>query len=513
MSNAIYKKDLHDVALAVAQGSKSYCDKRIDDLEWQIGTYNYDVIPDNTSALVKPMPSGTYKFNVIKIYGASKVSENLIVLNDVAETTTNGITWKVENGLIYLNGTSTAQVNIWLSIPTIASGKTIAFKDFGDMLNYSTNTIQAYLAKAPSNYGDRFALSNNGQFFSGTTSFDYSILQIYVGSGSTINNAVLKPVIVSGSTAPTEFKVGYTGIHNLELSGLKVETGNICNYDEFLANQYTIASDGSYTSDNTRGCTDYLEVKSNDYKVSFDVQVVFIDVAYYDENKTYMSRSIVNNSKELILSVPSNAKYLRFSFQYQYATPLSTTILNNIKPTLTYAQTLSIDLSSILYNGSPLFEENSLKGYDGVCDSITPYEATEKMHKIVVDENTRYNISSTHKNATLKITVPYRAPTASFKCVWYGNSNIFNITYEPVEAVGNLYIEFTNAYVSDTELKNAMIGVVIIYELATPIKVSIDWSNTLRRILGHSNGSITATNTYDMPVHSEIDYLIKEVKA
>ena len=133
-------------------------------------------------------------------------SANLIKLNDVAETTTNGITWKVENGLIYLNGTSTAQVNIWLSIPTIASGKTIAFKDFGDMLNYSINTIQAYLAKAPSNYGDRFALSNNGQFFSGTTSFDYPILQIYVGSGSTINNAVLKPMIVSGTTTPTAYE-------------------------------------------------------------------------------------------------------------------------------------------------------------------------------------------------------------------------------------------------------------------------------------------------------------------
>ena len=144
-------------------------------------------------------------------YVELRESKNLLHLVDVAETTTNGITWKVENGLIYLNGTSTAQVNIWLSIPTIASGKTIAFKDFGDMLNYSTNTIQAYLAKAPSNYSDRFALSNNGQFFSGTTSYDYTTFQIFVSSGVTLNNAILKPMLVSGSTAPTIFETGFEG--------------------------------------------------------------------------------------------------------------------------------------------------------------------------------------------------------------------------------------------------------------------------------------------------------------
>ena len=78
MSNAKYKQDLHDIAVSVAQGCKNYIDKRIDDLQWQLGTYDLGVESDNTSVLVKTIPSGTIKLNVNKIYGASVVSDNYL---------------------------------------------------------------------------------------------------------------------------------------------------------------------------------------------------------------------------------------------------------------------------------------------------------------------------------------------------------------------------------------------------------------------------------------------------
>ena len=76
---------------------------------------------------------------------------------------------------------------------------------------------------------------------------------------------------------------------------------------------------------------------------------------------------------------------------------------------------------------------------------------------------------------------------------------------------GKLYIQ-DSAYTDATTFKTAMSGVYLVYELATPVEVDISLSQ-LTNIEGHSNGSITAQNTYDMATTSEIDYLIEEVKA
>ena len=55
-------------------------------------------------------------------------SANILNITDVAETTTNGITYKVENGAITLNGTSNANTNIWLTIQEITCNGTYYFK-------------------------------------------------------------------------------------------------------------------------------------------------------------------------------------------------------------------------------------------------------------------------------------------------------------------------------------------------------------------------------------------------
>lgn len=515
MSNANYKKDLHDVALAVAQGSKDYTDKRIDDLEWQMGTYKYDVTLDNTTALVKAMPSDTYKLNVNKIYGDSKVSDNLVVVED-GSGTLQGVSYTTDNatGKLTLNGTATS---------------TLAIRRFHLTKTIPANTPLTLFMKGQSNapirfcffngntYVEYFSLNTSNRIVSFTKTTQIDTIYVEIQSGGVFNNQTFEPMLVVGTYSTLDFKVGYDGIHNLELSGLKVEGANLFDDNgtdsiQYVGNyylrydNYRIVSDSKYNGFR-------LRVKEN--TTYYIKEVRGLAIRFEDSVK-----NIISGSTDLFhagygsFTTPSGCAYIFFSKE---KTSTLQTMLNYGSTALDYvpyiATTISIDLSSILYNGSPLLEGGCLKGYDGICDSITPYKATKKMHKIVVDKNTRYQNSSTHKDATLITLYPYRAPTMPFKCIWYGNSNISNITYEPGEGVGNLYIVFTNAYVSDTELKNAMLGVVIIYELATPIEVSIDWSSTLRRIPGYSSGSITAQNIYDMPVHSEIDYLIKEVKA
>ena len=69
MSNAIYKKDLHDVALAVAQGSKNYTDKVAEEILWRIGDYDITTQTDNTTASTKLVPSGATRCKIKRIYG------------------------------------------------------------------------------------------------------------------------------------------------------------------------------------------------------------------------------------------------------------------------------------------------------------------------------------------------------------------------------------------------------------------------------------------------------------
>ena len=60
-----------------------------------------------------------------------------------------------------------------------------------------------------------------------------------------------------------------------------------------------------------------------------------------------------------------------------------------------------------------------------------------------------------------------------------------------------------------TAFKTAMSGVYLVYELATPIEVSIDFSQ-LVRFTAYSNGSITLVNTNNQDTTSTFKYL-KEV--
>ena len=124
-----------------------------------------------------------------------------------------------------------------------------------------------------------------------------------------------------------------------------------------------------------------------------------------------------------------------------------TTFVPYIAPT-----TLPIDLSSILYNGSPLFEGNSLKAVGTAKDYITPYKA--------------------HKE------------------------------------VGS------RAYQSGDEEDTSVLtdGTTTLYELTTPIEVSINWASLLRGITGYSNGTISLLNTNNQDTANLITYnsIIKE---
>lgn len=519
----------------VTVACKSYTDSKIADLKWELGTYDLSISNDSTSALTKTMPSGTLNFNVNEVEGASEVSENLIVLSDVAETTTNGITYKVENGVVYLSGTCNSNALIYFNFNnTLVNGNSYSYNQFTKIAGYSVN-----LAINGGTSPQYNILASNGTTTSATftANSDYNNLFIYIENGTTISATSFTPMLVEGSTAPTTFKQGFTGIHNFEWTGVKVEGANLCqtptyngvmNNTEAKGVNFGVLPNGTYSIS--------FNVSANSGNRTFNIYRFYNGVLdtqnYFNTNlngtgaKTYtftLDSTIPYDNIVLGINTSSN----------DYSITLDSIMLNYGNTAKTYAEyvaptTKTIDLSTILYNGSPLFDGNSLKAVNDVKDSITPYKATKKLGYVDLGSlnwsmggktpNDNYRIITSDLINLIKPTISV-LNIAKMLCVKYKGVAINDTYYErdgfSISTDGRIFIYDSNynQSTSATAFKTAMSGVYLVYELATPIEVSIDWSATLRNIQGYSNGTITFTNTYDMAVSSDVDYLIEEVKA
>lgn len=209
-----YRKNLK----AVLTASKDYTDNSIEKLKWELGTYDLSVTTDSTVAYTKTIPTNAIKGRLNYIGGASKVSENLIVLQDVAETTENGITYKIENGIIYLiSGTATINKNIRETTFTLPAG-TYYFKSFGT--TGSNSTYFSYL-QAPIEGVTLIRYSYDNKSF--TLSEETEVQYIWaVRGGVSVSNLQFKDMVVRGTTAPTEFSEGFENIRSAKTTSVVV---------------------------------------------------------------------------------------------------------------------------------------------------------------------------------------------------------------------------------------------------------------------------------------------------
>lgn len=125
-------------------------------------------------------------------------SANLIKSNDVPETTESGITYKIENGIIYLiSGTATVNKNVRVALLTLPAG-TYYFKSFG--VTGSNSTYFSYLQA-----GDLIRYSYNNRSF--TLSEETQVSYYFaVRAGTSVSNLQFKDMLVSGSTAPIAYE-------------------------------------------------------------------------------------------------------------------------------------------------------------------------------------------------------------------------------------------------------------------------------------------------------------------
>lgn len=131
--------------------------------------------------------------------------KNLLALPDTEETTIDGITYSIKDGVITFSGTPTKTLNLWIPLNnSIQKNKTYYKKVFYS--NTQLNEGNLWLCKKLDNYKDRF------QMYYGTidTTYDITYLMIFIEANKTYTNETYKPMLVEGDTAPTEYEPYYS---------------------------------------------------------------------------------------------------------------------------------------------------------------------------------------------------------------------------------------------------------------------------------------------------------------
>lgn len=125
-------------------------------------------------------------------------SDNIFVYQDIEENTLNGITYKVENGIIYLNGTATSNFELSFRIENVlVVGNTYSFDMFTREPSLDPATHMTRLYYGASDYIDDYMPQRT--FVANATVL---AITTYVFNGQTVNNLQIKPFVVSGSERP-----------------------------------------------------------------------------------------------------------------------------------------------------------------------------------------------------------------------------------------------------------------------------------------------------------------------
>ena len=444
------------------------------------------VASDSTTAMVKTMPSTVYTFDGSKFYGDSKVASNLSLGTLNAQITPSGV---LENSSQYK-----------VLIIQATSGKTYYLQN-----NSVNQVVIAYYSSMP---------TINSTSIDGTR----TVIENVTSFTATSSNYITVRFPISDANAMV---VEYTGIHNLELSGLKVEGANklpIPDVAETTYNGITYkAVGGKIYAKRTSAYANNVEIYfARDISLtgSFNLFSNYSNENLYYRTSETSYTSSINQTKTNItidrLSLVFGAEFNQTSYieltpMFVYGSVAPTTYQPYVAPT-----TKTIDLSTILYNGSPLFEGNSLKAVNDVKDILTPYKATKKLG--YVDLGTLDYIYNPNNgfifvdSAMAKNTVGMPNALISNNYTLVGSDSLSSASDKSYTIYrGHFYFK-DSAYTDATTFKTAMSGVYLVYELETPIEVSIDWSSILRNIQGYPNGSIIAENTYNMDVESVITY-------
>lgn len=250
----------------------------------------------------------------------------------------------------------------------------------------------------------------------------------------------------------------------------------------------------------------------------------YCNVRLYDSNKNYLGYDVW--SKDSVVTIPSNVSYVRFITPTEYGTTYNhdicinvsnTTLNGTYKPsyrnTLLEAKIVAIKqkLVSLGYSADVL--GYGLPNVYNYID-LENKQVVLKMLDVDLGEKTW---GYTSANRLFSASLPLGKTTTNLLCSLYTPYELSGGGNDPDKCVfvfqATLYI--TNSDYTDTiTFKQAMSGVPLIYELATPITVDVSDILDNDDVIGEleSGGTITFENDDMYPVVSNIKYYCYNVE-
>ena len=431
--------------------------------------------------------NGTLK----NLYGKTEKSENLLIYSDVAETTFSGtLKYKIVGGAIILNGQASESKTISIPLTTLIPAGDYYAMPFA--INYNENNGVALAPWADVTY---FGNSNVGRVV--TVSSDRTVLNVYVNASVTYTNAIIYPMLVKGSTAPTTWSQGYTGLKHTHITGFKTTGINL--WDEEWRNGFYDISTGAFVSySGFIANKNQIRVKpSTTYY--FNCQSSYVDtyVCEYDMNGNFIGRrGLVINST---FTTQANTEYINFMVQGT-----------------TYNHDICINISDATINGNYYpYEEETLdidfEG-NGVGTASDEINVEEKKHYKWFDEIDLENISFTYEpQNNLYHSTSNILPNAKLPSEW--NTQVSNIISPYYTAIkGNPTTLETISLENDGKIRicsSSMPKGKLVYELSEPIVTDVEIPNDTIKVW--NGGSMEALGT-EVPVGTKIFYQ-KNIKA
>lgn len=487
---------------AVATACKNYVDNKIDDLKYELGTYDLDVESDTTSAYQKNVPANSIKAKINTLGGMSYKTTNLVQNNTA---TTQYV--DTDQFLAELLPSSTYTI----SFVSSASGSFTLRSVYSAIdLLYSQSVsvgLNSYTFTTPSNY------TNTGNYL-----YFYATSDV-VGTELRIN---------SGSTA-LPYEPYYSGIRDTAITNVKSVGANVLppnlnpNYkkDGSLFPSGNVNTDGVIT----------VNINASYYEGSG-----FLLDDYLKPNTTYTFKCVCSNTSVMYYNIYNNNDNVNVISDTNTFTFTTPSVLNNF--IIGFSATIvGVTLSNLMINeGSsaidykPYFSDTltidsniqTLDGY-GMSDNYIDFndkKFKKQRIKIVLNGTENWTYQPNYPRFYIELPTQAIVDDDTINCICDKLSettvNTTMVSGDNEIAVGGNYLFIRKTdLTSETDLENWLSSnnIVVEYLIATPVETDISAYLTTNKITVEGNGTLTMENTYGASVPSDIDYLIEEVKA
>lgn len=499
---------------------------------------------DTDTAYAKTVPTGAKLMSVKNIGGRSIVWNQLI--SQIVEKTSNGIaTTKIDSKSLHISGTSSAVCFIPISpVQTGISNHKYLFHSHAS----DTTALSSGTGFYNDNGGNRWHEYGKGIIFTmdgnGTIAIAFR-----VNSNITVDFSITPQIydltaMFGSENEPTsveEFEEMFPADYYPYCAGEVVSAGvesvveqgrNL--WDEVWGvgsiNASSGNDEGSKEAIYSKNYTPIIPNSTYIFVYAGSAKIENVKTRFYDHNKKYIGYNdnngqIVYPNKAFI--TPLNAFYVRFTLPPDYGNVYKNDIALIADSSGTY----------VLYhrNEHPIPEAiKALPGYGwsaGTARNYVDYENKRYVQCVssvdlgtlnwVAGDSGKVGFQTSQvtgqkltKNYNILPNIICSKYLAKTQNAMWGKTSVTGITTN-ASVDGYVYVNDTS-YTDATAFKQAMSGVILYYELASPIVTDISTlidDDFLRNIEVEAKGSITFKNSngdsYRIPVPSEEEYVVK----